>query len=80
MGSLAKLALLVAVVAFAWFGWRWFERWERERRIESRRREREAASGREVAAVEDLRPCAVCGAFVARGARACGRAGCPNPA
>lgn len=80
MGSLGKIAVLVAIVAIAWFGWRWFGRWEKERRVEAERRARAESTRSDVAAVEDLRACGVCGAFVAATARDCGRPGCPYPA
>ena len=83
-GSFAKFLLVVAVIAIAWFGWRWFQRWEKERRMLADRRAaddamRRGRAARETADVEDLAKCRVCGAFVAAGARACGRPGCPYP-
>jgi hypothetical protein len=83
-GSFGKLLLVVAVVAIAWFGWRWFQRWEKERRMLAERRDAQDAmrrnrGGREPAEVEDLAKCRQCGAFVAVGARSCGKAACPYP-
>lgn len=83
-GSFAKFLLVVAVIALAWFGWRWFQRWEKERRMLSGRREAEESvrrtrAGREPVEVEDLAKCRECGAFVAAGARHCGKSGCPYP-
>ena len=83
-GSFAKFLLVVAVIAIAWFGWRWFQRWEKERRALADRREagdsmRRSRATRDPAEVEDLAKCRQCGAFVAAGARNCGRSGCPFP-
>ena len=83
-GSFGKFLLVVAVIAIAWFGWRWFQRWEKERRMLADRRDaedtmRRARAGRDAPEVEDLARCRQCGAFVAAGARHCGKAGCPYP-
>lgn len=74
--SFAKLALLVAIVAVIWFGFRWLS-------------QRDAAKAQAAAVppdrlgrtaggqAQDLIACAKCGVFVAPGAAACGKAGCP---
>ena len=84
MGSFWKLLLVVAVVAIAWFGWRWFQRWEKERREITDRRGAEDAVRRQrgkadEVQVEELSKCRTCGAFVASGARGCGKPRCPYP-
>jgi uncharacterized membrane protein len=83
-GSFGKLLLVVAVFAIVWFGWRWFQRWEKERRALDDRREAEESlrrnrDSRDAVSVEELAKCRVCGAFVASGARSCGKPGCPYP-
>jgi hypothetical protein len=83
-GTFGKLLVVIAVIAIAWFGWRWFQRWEKERRQIADRRDasdamRRQRDGRPAAEVEDLVRCRVCGAFVAAGARNCGRQDCPYP-
>jgi hypothetical protein len=83
-GSFGKLLLVIAVIAIVWFGWRWYQRWEKERRVLDDRREAEDSirrnrDSRESVEVEELAKCRVCGAFVASGARACGKPGCPYP-
>lgn len=76
--SFAKILLLVGVIAFVWFGWRWFQRWEKERRLRDAA-ERRADDPRRIAA-EDMVPCRACGTYLpARGAKSCGRADCPQP-
>ncbi len=83
-GSFGKFLLVIAVFAIAWFGWRWFQRWEKERRVLGERRGVEDAlrrqrADREPVGVEELGKCRVCGAFVAAGARACEKSRCPYP-
>jgi hypothetical protein len=85
--SFGKVAVLVAIIAIVWFGFRWFQRWEKERR--------EAADGRGAGRLnrgrdappagakamepEVMTACRICGAYVAPGARACGKPNCPFP-
>ena len=83
-GSFGKLLLVVAVVAIVWFGWRWYQRWEKERRALDDRREaqdsvRRHRESRDAVEVEELAKCRACGAFVAAGARSCGKPACPYP-
>jgi hypothetical protein len=75
--SFWKLLLLVTVIFVAWFGWRWYQRWELEQRNAEARRARGPESPR--LAAEDMVACRVCGVYVAKSARACGRAECPFP-
>lgn len=81
MPSFGKLALLVAIVAFVWFGWRWFQGWEKERRLAAERRAREEAvrDGAPGTRIEELARCSVCTAYVPATTRACARSDCPFP-
>ena len=87
MLSFPKLLLLVALIAIIWFGFRWFERWEKERRDQSRgpagRVGRDRATGMPPGghdrAAEEMTACPICGTYVAAGARSCGRTNCPFP-
>ncbi|MBL8567981.1 MAG: hypothetical protein JNK84_02745 [Phreatobacter sp.] len=83
-GSFGKILLVIAVFSIAWFGWRWFQRWDKERRQLAERREaadsvRRRRDQDQPVEVEELSKCRICGAFVAAGARACERSGCPYP-
>jgi hypothetical protein len=85
----SKVLFTIFAVLVVWYGYRWYGRVQARRRAEldehMRRDVRGAAAGgprRATGAdkVEDLVPCGTCGAYVpVRGARACGRAGCPYP-
>ena len=87
--SFSKVLFTILAVLAVWYGYRWYGRVQARRRAEldehMRRDVRGAAAGGPrrtagTAKVEDLIPCETCGAYVpARGARACGRAGCPYP-
>ena len=72
MIQLPKLVLLVLVAVAVWYAMRWLNR-----PAQKVARQREASSPRTTAVVEDLTACRVCGAYVAAGARACGKPGCP---
>jgi hypothetical protein len=67
-----KLVLLVLVAVAVWYAMRWLNR-----PAQKVARQREGASPRATPAVEDLTACRVCGAYVAAGAPACGKPGCP---
>lgn len=75
--SFNKLAVVVAVILALWYGLRWLNRAPANL---MRRRPEPAPQGPTAkAAIEDLVACAACGTFVAIGARACGKPGCPQP-
>jgi hypothetical protein len=79
--SFGKLVVLALVIAVVWTVFRYARRLDATaralRRELDRRRERAKPAARTLAA-EDLVKCDRCGAYVAgRGARSCGRAGCP---
>jgi hypothetical protein len=74
MIAIPKLILL-ALLAFAvWYAMRWLH--GAPPKIVRRR---QAPEPPPQAAVEDLTACRTCGAFVAAGARGCGKPGCPRP-
>ena len=72
MIQLPKLVLLVLVAVAVWYAVRWLNR-----APQKAARQREAPSPRATPVVEDLTACRVCGAYVAAGAHACGKPGCP---
>ena len=80
--SLSKLVVLAAIIALVWYGFKWVGR---VNRLREEREARAGAAGAKVEdgggqGVEDMVKCEVCGTFVAaRGARHCGREGCPYP-
>lgn len=77
----SKLILTAILIAAAWFGFKYYMRFVAgPARREAVRRQRAEAPARSSAGgpVEDMAPCAVCGAYVpARGAARCGRPDCP---
>jgi uncharacterized membrane protein YebE (DUF533 family) len=72
MISLGKILLFAAVAVAGYVGWSIYKR-SQKRRIEA---ERAAEPPRPIAAAETAK-CRVCGAYVAAGAGACGKDGCP---
>ena len=73
MFALPKLALLLLAIAAVWIGYRWLNGPPRE--LPQRR----SGPRRPVIHAEDLAACGACGAYMAAGARGCGRADCPRP-
>lgn len=80
----AKLFFTLLAIVAVWLGFKYYARFiagparrramERPREAVSERRERRETGG----GVEDMMPCAVCGAYVpARGTPRCGRPDCP---
>ena len=80
--SFGKFLLLVLVCLVAWYGWKYVTRvglvGEANRR--DRARTRGPRPAKPSLAAEDMAKCRACGAYVAQGARSCGRADCPFPA
>lgn len=74
--SFSKLALVVAVIVVLWYALRWLNRAPSHL---VRRRPAPSPQGSTQTAIEDLVACQACGTFIAPGARACGRPGCPQP-
>lgn len=85
--SLQKLLILAILIAVVWYGFKLIGRLQQARRTEEQLRRGGKESGADRArsgggtrspAAEDLVACTNCGAFVSpRGARSCGRDGCP---
>jgi hypothetical protein len=75
--SFSKLALVIAVILVLWYALRWLNRAPTNlmRRRPAPSPQRPAGP----AAIEDLVACAACGTYLAAGARACGKPGCPQP-
>ena len=79
--SLAKLLLLAAVLAAVWYGFKYLQARDRQAKAVRRDAAARVAPGDAAARVgtaEDLIQCPVCATYVARGARGCGRADCPQ--
>jgi uncharacterized protein len=76
--SFSKILILVAIISAIWFAFRLLGQLDRQRRDAVRRKkERARAQGPTPRQVDDMVKCDVCGTFVARGSKACGRPGCP---
>jgi hypothetical protein len=75
--SFSKLALVVAVILVLWYALRWLNR--APANLMRRRPQPSPQAPRGPAAIEDLEACAACGTYLAAGARACGKPGCPQP-
>jgi len=78
--SLGKLLFTIVVVAAVFFGWKWLSRVQAVRGGAPRRVREKAERPSAPPAVEavDMVACPVCGDYVpAKGARSCGRSGCP---
>jgi hypothetical protein len=73
--SLSKILLIVVLIVAVWYVSRLLN--QGSSILERRRRNAAARPGRQ-AAIEDLVPCRVCGAYVSPGARPCGRPACPQ--
>lgn len=73
MISLGKILLFAAVAVAGYVGWSIYKRAQKQREIEDAKK---AEPPRPIAAAETAK-CAVCGAYVAAGAGACGKPGCP---
>lgn len=79
MGSLGKILLFVVVIAVVWFGWRYFRIREKELDIAAEKAKSKDVVKAEIdATAQTMTACPVCKAFVAQGAAACGRNGCPQ--
>jgi hypothetical protein len=76
-----KFLLLIAMIAAVWYGWRYVNRKSLGRPSgESPPAPPPPAAPPPKPVAEDLKPCSVCGAYVAaESAKSCGRPGCPHP-
>jgi hypothetical protein len=76
MIAVPKLILIALLGFVVWQAMRWLNRPAASPRVPNRRA---ASPAPPQATVEDLTACRVCGAYVAAGARGCGKPGCPQP-
>ncbi len=74
MIEVPKLVAILVIAIVVWYAMRW---WNRAVPPRPARGPQEFTPRREQPKVEDLTACRVCGAYVAAGARACGKPGCP---
>ncbi len=86
MIEVPKLVLTVLLIFVVWYAMRWWNRPPPNSRTAAGQngrpagqRPRQAASPGPQQAVVDLTACPTCGAYVAAGARGCGKPGCPQP-
>jgi predicted negative regulator of RcsB-dependent stress response len=79
MGSLGKILLFVLVIVVLWFGWRYFRIREKELDIAAEKAKSKDVAKAEIdATAQTMVSCPVCKTFVAQGAAACFRPGCPQ--
>jgi uncharacterized protein len=77
--SLPKLLVLIVILLAVWYGFKWVARLNQVREA-SKKERRRLDAGTPGPDTEDMVKCARCDTFVpARGARHCGRDGCPYP-
>ncbi len=82
--SLTKIIFTIAVVVLVWNAFKYFTRLQ-DRRAARERVEKQgqnasqpgSQSKGDKAGIEEMAECQVCGAYVARGAKSCGRDDCP---
>ena len=74
MIEVPKLVVIILIAVVAWYAMRWWNRAVAPKMASGRQN---YAPRREAPKVEDLTACRVCGAYVAAGAPACGKPGCP---
>ena len=74
-----KIIFTILVVAAVWFAFRTFTRMadQREKRAKVDANRANPASGGVPDGVEDMVKCSLCGSYVTRGAKSCGKEGCP---
>jgi hypothetical protein len=75
MIEVPKLVAILVVGFLVWYAMRWVN--GTQPRMGPRRPA--PPRSRQQAAIEDLVACRTCGAYVAAGARSCGKPGCPQP-
>jgi len=74
-----KLLVIVLIIFAGWYVMRWWNRHIANPSAAARRPQPQRRAGAAPRAVEDLAACRLCGTYVASGARACGKPGCPQP-
>jgi hypothetical protein len=74
MIEVPKLVVILVIAIVVWYAMRW---WNRAVPPKAAGGRHNFVPRREQPKVEDLTACRVCGAYVAAGARACGKPGCP---
>jgi len=72
--SLTKVLIFVLIVVAIWYGWKLWRRKDQIKREIEARLGLDAATRAREGAVQDLKSCRVCGAYVAH---ACERKDCP---
>lgn len=77
MITVPKIILIILLIVAVWYAMRWLNRGSSS--IVRRRRQQSPPGPRPKPSIEDLVACRTCGAYVATGARGCGKAGCPQP-
>jgi uncharacterized protein HemY len=80
MIEVPKLVAILLIAVVVWYAMRWWNRVVTPKVAHGRQDFAPRASRqprREQPTVEDLTACRVCGAYVAAGALACGKPGCP---
>ena len=78
--SLMKIVFTIAVVFAVWQAFKYINRMQdsREKRAKVQKRSSERTqTPPQQNGVEDMVECKVCGAYVTRGIKSCGRADCP---
>lgn len=81
--SLTKIVFTAIVIFVVWNAFKYFTRLQDQRAERSRvdghgkKAEQPSATPPKQDGVEDMVECKVCGAYVTRGAKACGRDDCP---
>jgi hypothetical protein len=77
MIEVPKLVLILLIGFLVWYAMRWINGASPKAQRRGRAPQRPQPPGRQ--AIEDLVACRTCGAYVAAGAPACGKPGCPQP-
>ena len=76
MITIPKIVLIILAIIAVWYAFRWLSRGPPSI---MRRWQQSPPRPQSPPAVEELVACRLCGAYVAAGARGCGKAGCPLP-
>ena len=82
--SLTKILFTIAVVVLVWNAFKYIARFQDQRAQRERVKKQDRSASRSEdqskggkAGIEEMVECRVCGAYVARGAKSCGRDDCP---